>query len=576
MGVAVYGRELRRDLALGLRLALPRGRAETLRCALVVVGVAGCVAVVLFLAALPGAVRAREARQVALTPTPVQDGWSWTTARSVAGGEFFAAQWELTMGGHPVHGEDLFVPDPSSTPLPPGVARFPGPGELVVSPALAGLLADGTAGPPAVHGRVVGEIAPDGLLGPDDLRFYRGTAAPTAPMADGPLLGTAATGWGHDLATWEMGVVDPADRATTVVLLGGSAVTGLVAVGLMILLARLDGVSAVRQSVALRLIGVSTARRRRVGAFRGALRALIAVALGVVGFAVLRAGAGQWRLGSSAFFPSDLPVPAAASVLVAVLAGAVMIRVGTRPPHRADPATGGAAPPRPFGAQLAVLLTASITVALAWSAGGDLRDSGRLVLGTMTLALVSVLGAVAVLVPWLVDVMVDRPSVVGDPRERRALSRPFGAAAGLLTAVLVLLAVADGAGDGALAGASADLVATARTGLWVAVPAVVLFLAAGTVLAADRLGPGRRSALTTAVLLPTGLGVALALPAAASLIWLLGRRANLPASVVTLPTLAWAVGTVALTAALAAAARSGVVGPGPSAAPVEDPRRAGP
>ncbi|TKV58443.1 hypothetical protein FDO65_12825 [Nakamurella flava] len=539
------------DVRLAVRLAVPRGRAGTLRCALVVVGIAGCVAVLLFLTAFPGAVQARQVREVAVTPAPVQDGWSWTTGRPVAGGEFFAARWEVTMGGHPVHGEDLFAPDPSSTPLPPGVTRFPGPGELVVSPALAHLLADGTARPPAVEGTVIGEIAPDGLLGPDDLRFYRGTAAPTAPTADGPLLGTAATGWGHGLANWERRGADPADRPTTVLLVAGSVVTGLTAVGLLVLLARLDGVTAVRQSVALRLLGVSTARRRRVGAVRGAILALVTVVLGAAGFAALRAGAGQLRLGPSSFFPSDLTVPSAAAALVVMLVGAVMIRVGTRLPDRVDLAAEEHAPPRPFGAQLAFLLAASITLALAWSAGADSRGAGRLVLGTMTLALLAVLGAVAVLVPWSVDVLVDRPGVVGDPRERRVLSRPFGAAAGLLTAVFVLLAVvhSDDAGAG--------LVATARTGLWVAVPAVGLFLVAGTVLAADRLGPRRRSELAAAVLLPTAVGVVLAVPTAGLVIWAAARAAHLE-----IPTAApWSALVWAVAIAVLMTARSAPAGP---------------
>ncbi|MDQ2845169.1 MAG: ABC transporter permease, partial [Actinomycetota bacterium] len=48
----------------------------------------------------------------------------------------------LNSAGHQVQGADI-APLVSKPPLPPGVSTFPGPGGLVVSPALADLLRSG-------------------------------------------------------------------------------------------------------------------------------------------------------------------------------------------------------------------------------------------------------------------------------------------------------------------------------------------------------------------------------------------------------------------------------------------------
>lgn len=145
----------------------------------------------------------------------------------------------------------------------------------------------------------------------------------------------------------------------------------------------------------------------------------------------------------------------------------------------------------------------------------------------------------------------------------RALSRPFGAAAGLLTAVLALLAGAhaDGLDGGALTGSRADLVATARTGIGGATAAVALLLVVGTLLATDRLEPLRRSELKAAVLVPTALGIALALPAAAALTWPVARAADLRVFPAPGIALAWAGEAIVLTVAAARLAGTGASPP---------------
>lgn len=553
MGTTATGRELRQDLFLGLRLALPCSRAEALRSSIVVAGVAACVAVLLVLAALPGALGARDARLIAMTPAPVPPTAGATPPGWVVDGQFFAAQWEIATVNGPVLGIDLFAPDPVAFPAPPGVTWFPRPGEVWVSPALARLLAESPSTAPFLGGTVVGTIAPDGLVGPDELRFYRGTATPTLPSADGPTLAIAAAGWGHPTVDWETRF-DSADRPMTVLLLAGGTVAVLVVAGLLVLLAQLDGVTGVRGTVGLRLLELPTVRLRRIGAIRGLVHGLLAVALGAVGFAVLRAHATGLPLGRGAFFPADLTVPSSAAALVTVVVTALLVTRHVRPAARTALVIDERVPPRPYGAQVIVLLTAA--AALAMTASGDQGLRGRLAMGTATLAVVAVLGVVAVLVPWLVDVIVSRPTVSGDPRVRRAVSRPFGAAAGLLTAVLVLQAVsqADGPDGGTLLGSRADLVATAPTAIRAAAIGMLLLAIVGTLLAAER---ARRSELMPAVLLPTVLGSALAVPVAVALTWMLAQLTDLRMSALSVPTLAWAGGSVLFAAILAAAIGSG-------------------
>ena len=63
----------------------------------------------------------------------------------------------------------LPLPALLAVPLPPGVARWPAPGEAVVSPAVA---ADLGADQRYMFGRIAGIIAPQGLEVPRERRVY--------------------------------------------------------------------------------------------------------------------------------------------------------------------------------------------------------------------------------------------------------------------------------------------------------------------------------------------------------------------------------------------------------------------
>lgn len=81
------------------------------------------------------------------------------------------------LGSFPVT-EVFLDPVSEETPLPPGVAAWPAPGEAVVSPQLAKELVGEHEG---VFGHVVGEIGPDGLETPHERRVYIRTDPSTVP-----------------------------------------------------------------------------------------------------------------------------------------------------------------------------------------------------------------------------------------------------------------------------------------------------------------------------------------------------------------------------------------------------------
>lgn len=548
----------RADVDLARALERGAGPGAAVRLVIAVLGLACCITALLTVAALPTAVAARDARAVALTPEPAVADTGWRPQDSVGTAQFVAVESQWSVAGRLVRQTDLFAPDRASVPPPPGVAVFPGPGQIVLSPALADLLAaPDSAGQDSaelaglIDGTVVGRIDSAGLLGPDELRFYRGTAAPSPPAKGRPSTSELAVGWGF--APTSYGFRTHGDRfggPLTALLIAGGAVVVLVAGGLLGLLPRLGAVGRARSAVRLRLLGVSDPRLRRVATLRGALLAGAGAVLGIVGFLLLRAGDGT-------YFATDLTVPPVLGGLILVVAAGSTVLAARRTPAPPEPAVDGLAPPRPFGAQVIVLLTAATTLPLAISVGRHTADTGLLAMGTVTLAVVAVLGSVGVLVPWLADVTTAHRPALGDPREVRAVSRPFGAAAGMLTAVLVLQAISGASGRGGRGplGARADLVATARIGTWVGAVLMVLLLLVGALLAADRVGPGRR--LRSIVLVATGWGAVLAVPVAVTLTWLVGRAADLDIPASAVPVIAGAVGVGLLAAGLTRSRRPG-------------------
>ncbi|MBX6748744.1 MAG: hypothetical protein IRY85_03595 [Micromonosporaceae bacterium] len=121
-----------REVLLGARMALAGGRSGWVSTGLTALGVGFGVALLLVAVSLPHAVGARYQREDARQPTYAEVPASATTILVEEVSTEFRDRFIKGL---------LVQPEGPQPPRPPGEAALPGPGELVVSPALARLLA---------------------------------------------------------------------------------------------------------------------------------------------------------------------------------------------------------------------------------------------------------------------------------------------------------------------------------------------------------------------------------------------------------------------------------------------------
>lgn len=374
------------DLALGLRLALGGGGARTAwaRLALTATGVGLGVVVLLCATSLPHMLDARAGRSAARMPV----------TEAVGGVDpVFAAERSDEFRGRGLQGY-LVQPTGPRPPAAPGVDRLPGPGEAVLSPALAALLQspEGQLLRPRFPERVVGTIGDTGLTGPNELYFYVGAADVAGQPRAHP-----ASGFGGE----------PLRRgldALQVLLVVVGAVTCLVPVFVFVVAStRLAAAARDRRLAAVRLVGADRGQVRRIaageallGAFAGlgagaALFLLVRVLVPAITVSAFRGGifaadvVPDWRLGVPVLVA--LPVLACAAAVFAlrkvVIEPLGVVRRGTRVRRKLwwrllPPAAGGA------------LLIGRLDT-------GDARDP------SVIAGIVLVLAAVPVVLPWLVE-----------------------------------------------------------------------------------------------------------------------------------------------------------------------------
>jgi len=325
------------DLAVGLRLALGGGRTTWLRLGLTAVGIGLCALVLLLAASIGPAMQTRDTRAASLTPRypaiagPLDqpaDGSANPIPALTEPGVFQANDSDIPYHGLSVVGFDLAAVDPGSASPPPGVERFPEPGQLLLSPALADLLAsaDGAQLRERLPGERIGLIGDNALLGPEELRFYRG-----ASLND-PLYGEGiAVGWGSrsgfDYAP------DSVSPYITVLLTAGTAIVIVPLLIFVSLMSRVGGAGRDRRSAAIRLMGASRAQLSRITLVEPAVAAVAGLLLGGIGFVIARPFVARLRFGSTAFFPADLSPTLVATVLIVVavpLLAIFAVWLGTR------------------------------------------------------------------------------------------------------------------------------------------------------------------------------------------------------------------------------------------------------
>ncbi len=366
-----------RALLLGARLGLAGGRT---RIALGACGIGLGVALLLVAAAVPNMLDARRDRNYARDDT--------TTARA---GRLAIADADTTFRGEDVRGRLVSAAGPDA-PLPPGVARLPRPGELVVSPALAALLRSdaGALLRPRLRGRVVGEIGDAGVQGPSELAYYRGVAV----MPPGARRIARFGGSGP-----------PPTLPPALLLLAAVALAALlmpVAV-FVATAARFGGEARDRRLAALRLVGADRATTVRVAAGEALLGALGGLVVGALLFLAARAGARHVTLWDISVFPADVrPSPVLA---LAVVLGVPLTALGATVLALRPVAVEPLGVVRGAGRRRRRLAWRLVPPAAGSALLAGMGEADEL---AAAVAVVLLLAGVATLLPWLVEAVVRR------------------------------------------------------------------------------------------------------------------------------------------------------------------------
>ncbi|MFH8738369.1 FtsX-like permease family protein [Streptomyces sp. NPDC017964] len=297
-----------RALGLGARLALTGGREGKVRTTLTAVGVGLGVAVLLLAASVPTARHHRDERIHHRIDVNLDDRAIMPSAGTVLISDIDTVFRDKKIRGRMVQ------PEGSGAPLPPGLRRYPRPGEMVVSPALRKLLA--APGSELLRERlahpVVGEVGDPGLLDPGEYVFYLG--------GDHMVTGVAGTRRLDHFG--KVYAKKPLSPELALLSIAGIVVL-LAPVGVFIAAAvRFGGEHRDRRLAALRLVGADRRMTAGIAAGETLLSTLAGLALGAILFMAGRQFIGLVAVQGLGVFTEDLtPQPLlAALTVVAVLA----------------------------------------------------------------------------------------------------------------------------------------------------------------------------------------------------------------------------------------------------------------
>lgn len=298
------------DLGYGARLAFTGGRDAWTRTLFTAVGVGIGVAMLLLAASVPAALAARDDRGAARSG-------QWANDLSGPEDAMLVLHADTTFREQAIWGL-IVQPQGPQAPVPPGLTRLPGPGEAIVSPALAKLLAgpDGALLAPRIGERVVGQIGPAGLLGPTELAFYRGSdeLVPGRSMA--------IVAFGHQSPN------DPLNPVLTLLIVVIFVVLLLPIVVFLGAAVRFGSTARDRRLAALRLVGADHRMIRRFAAGEALTGALLGLAVGAVLFLIGRQVTPLIEVSNLSAFAADVRPPAVLVALTVVAAPLAAVAVG--------------------------------------------------------------------------------------------------------------------------------------------------------------------------------------------------------------------------------------------------------
>jgi FtsX-like permease family protein len=300
-----------RDLRMGVGFAITGGREGWTRTLLTAIGVGLGVALLLLTTAIPDALSAREKRDRGRDDVTMS-----TTTPLAAANTLLVGHADTEYKQARIRGRILRAEGPQA-PVPPGLRRIPGPGEIVVSPALADLLASGEGRllKERFPYRTIGEIGHAGLIGPDELAYYAGSDS----LAVEPPTVRRISRFGSDM------VGDPyGPRLILLVIVMFVALLTPVAVFIATAV-RFGGERRDRRLAALRLVGADARTVRRIAAGEALAGSLVGLVLGAFFFLGGRQLAPLGSMFDLSIFPADLvpSLPLMVLVLLAVPAASV-------------------------------------------------------------------------------------------------------------------------------------------------------------------------------------------------------------------------------------------------------------
>ena len=381
---------------LGLRLAFTGGRGARARVLLTTVAVGLGVAMLLAVASIPAMEQHRNERLYTQYDTFYGSSTARPTSHSVLIGNA-----DTVFKGQSIRGR-VVRPDGPDAPLPEGVAHYPAPGRMAVSPALKSLLS--APGSALLRQRlpypVSGTIGQAGLLGPGQLSFVLGSDQ--LSQADGAV---RIDNYGHQYTS------TPLSPELMLLCLVGFVVM-LVPVGVFLgAAARFGGEQRDRRLAALRLCGADRRMTARVAAGESLAGAVLGLLTGVLLFLLGRQLAESFSVQGVSFFAQDITPQPLLAVLVAVLVpllavGATLLAMRG---VTVDP-LGIVRRGRPRQRRLwwRLVLPPSGLAVLLWifrDASALQTDRG---IATAALGMVLLLAGVAALVPWLVGAFTRR------------------------------------------------------------------------------------------------------------------------------------------------------------------------
>jgi hypothetical protein len=390
------------EIALGARLAVAGGRDGWARLAMTAAGVGLGVMLLLTAAAVPDMLVGRHERTAARDDVP---------AGPLAAGAntLLVARATTEFRGHRVFGRIVRAEGPRA-PVPPGLTRLPGPGELAVSPALARLLAspEGALLRPRLDYPVVATIADGGLAGPNEYAFYLGS--------DRIRMGQDGV-WRID--RFGVAVDQPGLHPILLLLIVIAFVVLLLPVAVFIAAAvRFAGDRRDRRLAALRLVGADRRTVRRIAAGEALVGTVLGLAAGVLLLLAGRPLVERFTVVDTSVFAEDVRPSPALTVLVLLAVPVCAIGVSLLALRRTviEPLgvfRNAAGVRRRLWWRLvlpAVGVLALYPLVDQVRSGGDRSDGYRVTAATYQVATGAtlLLIGVAALLPWLVDAVVHR------------------------------------------------------------------------------------------------------------------------------------------------------------------------